>query len=51
MYEKQKCLEPIVLEKEEFDKYKWEFLKSIFSKHKDVSIIKLNIETIETFTD
>lgn len=50
-YEKSEVFESIILEKEEFCEFEWKLLEKLFTESKEVSIIKLNMTSVETFAE
>ena len=50
-YEKSEVFESIILEKEEYGEFEWKLLEKLFTESKEVSIIKLNMTSVETFAE
>ena len=50
-YEKSEVFESIILEREEYGEFEWKLLEKLFTESKEVSIIKLNITSVETFAE
>lgn len=50
-YEKSEVFESIILEREEYGEFEWKLLEKLFTESKEVSIIKLNMTSVETFAE
>ena len=47
----ESIFESIILEKEEYGEFEWKLLEKLFTESKEVSIIKLNMTSVETFAE